>query len=751
MGNVADDKFEAYYTEKLWTLIPPFYREKDGLADNPGVLRAIIEILARQAAILRRSADRLWDDEFIDLCDSWAVAYIGGLLGTRLVSALNLRGRRVDVAKTIYYRRRKGTLRVLEELISDIAGWEGKVVEEFRRLARTQHALDPKPNPYLGRFTDTPPGGWADLRRPRGAELAGSPFDEYFHAADVRQARGQDGRYNIPKIGFYLYRLPALRVSGVDPAPGPDNRAFTFDPSGRSVPLFMRRSRPENFDWDNWRSAREWELPMPMRCRVLGHAEYLVTEAVVLDLITNAGLSNAAAADLRKLRDILFPSEQRLRAALSALPSSAALLAPPVYQRMIQQALVQDCGKSVLLPSFVAPGSLEPKSVQVRAGGAVVPSDRTVSGNLSLFAAAAPNKRLVIDPELGRFLFLGVPPANPVKVDYYYGFSGPIGAGGYDRAAGLLAPTSSIPVGGGAIAAGQIDAGAPDVPGVTQIDDSSTYGPLASKTGIQNVIIQAKNLERPYVRLAANWVLDTGVHTGSFLTLEGLWLGASGNFSIILRGDYEKVTIRHCTLDPGAVDALGNPVPPVPVPLAVEGVVQHLIVDHSITGPIREQNNGSVEKVTFQDSIVQSIDPLVVAIDLPDTDATLLRATVFGALNFDKLYASEALLTGLATVSDTQDGCFRFGAALSGSRIPHPYESHFITDTKHFFSSRHFGQPGYAQLSESAPGYLFRGAENGSEIGAFSSLLNPIRFDSLRAKVDEFLPFGLIPVLIFET
>ena len=41
--------------------------------------------------------------------------------------------------------------------------------------------------------------------------------------------------------------------------------------------------------------------------------------------------------------------------------------------------------------------------------------------------------------------------------------------------------------------------------------------------------------------------------------------------------------------------------------------------------------------------------------------------------------------------------------------------------------------------------------ENGSEIGAFSSLLNPIRLDGLRAKVDEYMPFGLIPVFVFET
>jgi len=148
MGITPNDKFETYFTEKIWEMIPAFYREEDGLADNPGVLRALVEIIAKQAATLRRRNDHLWDDEFIDLCNSWVVPYLADLVGTRLVSALNLRGRRIDVAKTIYYRRRKGTVRVLEELISDITGWDGLVVEEFRRLARAWHGLDPKPGDF---------------------------------------------------------------------------------------------------------------------------------------------------------------------------------------------------------------------------------------------------------------------------------------------------------------------------------------------------------------------------------------------------------------------------------------------------------------------------------------------------------------------------------------------------------------------------------------------------------------------------
>ena len=93
----AQDNFERYYTEKIWEWIPPIYRDEDGLAANPDVLREIVSILAKQAAIARRSIDRLWEDPFIELCDDWAIPYIGDLVGTRLVHELNRRGRRVDV------------------------------------------------------------------------------------------------------------------------------------------------------------------------------------------------------------------------------------------------------------------------------------------------------------------------------------------------------------------------------------------------------------------------------------------------------------------------------------------------------------------------------------------------------------------------------------------------------------------------------------------------------------------------------
>jgi hypothetical protein len=207
MSILYNDDFNRYYSEKIWELIPAIYRHEDGLADPQDVLRSLVDVIAEQAGILREGQDRLWEDQFIDTCADWAVPYIAELLATRLLSVQNARGRRIDVAKTIYYRRRKGTPRILEELISDTSDWKGKMVESFKLLARTRHRLDPKPGAYAGRFTGTLPGGVADLRNPAGSELAAGPFDEYFYTPDIRKPKGKDGRYGISKLNFHIYKL----------------------------------------------------------------------------------------------------------------------------------------------------------------------------------------------------------------------------------------------------------------------------------------------------------------------------------------------------------------------------------------------------------------------------------------------------------------------------------------------------------------------------------------------------------------
>ncbi len=125
--------------------------------------------------------------------------------------------------------------------------------------------------------------------------------------------------------------------------------------------------------------------------------------------------------------------------------------------------------------------------------------------------------------------------------------------------------------------------------------------------------------------------------------------------------------------------------------------------------------------------------------------------TVIGQMHVHQVEASELLCTDTITVDDLQSGCVRFSAFPPDSQVPRAFRSQALTNSGSLFSSTRFGDSGYAQLSSVAPDEIVRGGENGTEIGAFNTLLNPIKLDSLRAKVDEFLPFGLIPLFITET
>ena len=500
----------------------------------------------------------------------------------------------------------------------------------------------------------------------------------------------------------------------------------------------MPRQRPEN--WDDWRTAKEWELPAPISCRLLGHGEYVITEALAQNLESNFGVTHAVADKLRAFKNFHFPGEARLKQMLELL-NEPSLINATVYREILSKSLISDCGKAALLPEAI--------SVEESPDAPLAPEDIS-SGELSQWPIADPGKRLVIDPERGRLQFFNLPPDTGSTVTYYYGFAGEIGAGTYSRPEVELREPTAMPNLKAENSSGTILEDRIDDDGVSQIDDSATYQGIDDKLQVQNLILQAANQQRPYIRLTRNWILRTTPDADARLLLDGLWLGSNGYYAIILRGDYEEVIISHTTFDPGGDnDVNGNPV--WPVPLIIEAQIETLIIDSSIMGRIVTQNDGIVENLKVRDSIIDDTDSGQTAIQLAQGEVELKGVTVFGKVDVNRLWASEALITGLVDVTDTQEGCFRFSAAPEGSRLPRQYESHILNDAVHIFTSRNFGQPGYGQLSKTASPELYRGAENGSEIGAFSSLINPIKSNSLKAKVDEYMPFGLIPIFIQET
>jgi len=773
---VARDDYREYLQRKLWQWLPAIYRELDAL-EGGDALRAFTRALAQQAAFTKRNQDRVWDDAYPELASDWAIPYIAKLVATRLVSALNLRGRRVDVAKTIYYRRRKGTLAVLEQLISDMTGWDGKVVEEFRRLARAHHGLDGLPR--IGRLTHTPEGGFADLRSVRGSRLSGDAFDEFHYTPDARRPQGLTGRRGIPKLSFHEFRLHPVHFTGVQPRrvknfPGSVD-GFTFDPSGRDIALFStdvshpsgERAPDAQSNWSDWRSAQEWQLPRPIPCRLLAEAIYEIGDAQIgwirtTALIPTQPQRDAAADDLRKIAGERFIGRAAFVRLLQGLPSAAVTTLPGVLVELLMRALVPDCGSAALLPngSDVAswPGPIVPNESSVDQPALAVnfvgtpPIARSATRAARLDNFKLPpgvTGPLFIEPRRGRMLLDHAPfGAAAARVDYHVGMLAPIGAGAFAREIDDAAPTTLWQN-------GAFGTGTP-ANGIAQIQDSLNYVTPPDQLAVVDCTVRAAEQQRPYVILdGANWRFGAAGAGNALLRLDGLWVGARQTRVVRLSGNFERVRLRYTTFDPGGVDAIGATLPPVI--LVVAGFVEKLVIDGCMLAGIRLAGaNASVERIVIRDSIVHARKAGMVAINVPTATVRMARTTLIApsldalALRVEELDATDSLIAGVAKVANTQAGCFRFSARAPGSIVPHPYHAYIVDDMARLFASLRFGSYHYAQLGPVAPKDVARGAENGSEIGAFCGAIVPIKQDSLATKVDEYMPFGRLPNYIIE-
>jgi hypothetical protein len=767
------DHYEAYYADKLWNLLPAVYRALDTDQFNTnGPLRELINRIGAQAATVRRSIDRMWEDQSIETCDDWVIPYIADLLATNLVSSLDARSQRVDVSKTIYYRRRKGTLAILEEIASEITGWNAKVVEFFRRLGRTRHGLDPaiglasindpdvallqQAEGLVGPLTGTGIGGLADLRNVYGASKAGTAFDEFYHTADFRLGQGEVGWYSIPRLGVFLWRLQSFTVPQTTPVKStkcPDQLAF--DPTGRNVPLFAVPARSYG---DTWTSPAEWQLPTPISASLLQPALGQDPAYVLYDAIDSS------------------------------------------------DSLVTANALGVYRPA--SPGYALVPAAECTAD----PADLAGTG-FSSPPASAPQPLFLIDPAHGLLVAGSRAPAGDLRVTYTYGFSSTLGAGPYDRRPVRTAPPLPAPpakrCGGGALTG----SGAIPPEGTLTIEDSLTYTDIDLVQVDGCLTVCAANEERPVIRLAptaGGWTeIVLKGSTGSALVLDGLFVSGA---DVVLAGTFDSVTLTCCTLDPGSVappssgPAASGPPPIfatsadgrdlVPTRLWIEGQIGTLTLARCITGPIRTRSGGQVETLTVSDSIIQAIptsasgpiaaravkdrsgleqelqsplDPVAALADLAlgftDGDIDLSRCTVLGRVVVHRLQASECILDDLVEVDDTQHGCVRFTACSVGSVVPRQYESVQIAQGASLFTSTDFGQPGYGQLlptvdaaiipaagpASPAVPTIAAGAQNGSEMGAFASDLNPIKVRGLLIKYQEYMPAGLVPVLIYVT
>ena len=248
----------------LFDLIPAIYRLRDASQGSP--LQALLRVIAEQAGVLEQDIAKLYENWFIETCDDWAVPYIGALVGYSPISigpAPGTGGRalareritvpRREVANTIRFRRRKGTLSVLEDLAQAIAGWPARAVEFYRLLGVTQNI-----NCLRMDRSRT-----AELRDGDALDDLGTAFDEVARTVDVRRINSKHahGRFNIPEVGVFVWRLRAYPVTEA-PAYCYEEKSpncFLFSALGNDTPLFVN---PEA-------SGADPKLPMPITRRAM--------------------------------------------------------------------------------------------------------------------------------------------------------------------------------------------------------------------------------------------------------------------------------------------------------------------------------------------------------------------------------------------------------------------------------------------------------------------------------------------------
>jgi hypothetical protein len=714
--------------ETLYNLLPAIYRTRDAVQGWP--LRALLGLIETQVVALEGDIERLYDNWFIETCDEWAVPYIGDLLDVRQLRPIPtdagssaLFTRRGYVANTLAYRRAKGTRGLLEKLAQDVAGWPCVAVEFFQLLATTQNVNHVRP---ANRRT-------VCVRDPVALELVGGPFETAAHTLEVRRAAGERGRYNVPSVGLYLWRLSAEvleDVAAVTDAGGGER--WRMNPLGADLRLFNRRHTSSSFDARN----QEPSVPGPLR-RLAFHA------------------------DLEAVRQAL---------AETGTPGPSSYLGddPAVIVRLASEAEPIPAAQIAIcnLDDWKLP---PPQRQYTRKDGTTV--------NLPI--------RVALDPETGRIAFpAGTTPAA-VRASLSYGFAGPIGGGTFSRTLSALGDRALYTVAGGGGALGaRLATWAVDQPdeALVEIQDSLTYD-LPSALSVPadlKLEIRAASSQRPLIAAAAPatpWKI--GLAHQSVLRLDGVAIAAG--LEVAGTGD-AMLAIADATLVPGlAQTPTGDPAQPGSASVigTETGGTLTVEIQRSIVGAIRLPLEDPTSSIVSESAVVLA-DSIVDGTGGPDKaiiagSATIDRSTVFGASAFTVLsYASDSLFTAPVTVDRTQEGCCRFSFLPDGSKVPRAYRCQprlafkdtlaiadpmareaaqraILSRVQPSFSSERYGDPGYAQLDRGCTLELRLGAEDESEMGAFHFLHQPQREANLRAAVDEYLRFGLEAGLFFVT
>lgn len=723
--------------DRLLNLLPTIYRLRDD--EQGGPLGALLAVLNEQVDVVDRDIAQLYDDWFIETCASWVVPYIGDLVGYRPVAEAGLPARdatpegrlrnqalesRREVANTVAYRRRRGTLALLELLAGDVAGWPARAVEFYRLVVWAQHmALQRR-----GR------AGTASLTDAAALDLCDGAFDCLPRTVDLRAPDSAltRGRYNVPSVGLFVWRLRPYSITRTLAycREQDGEGCYTFSVLGNDAPLFTK-PQPEATPTH---IAEEINVPAPIRRLAL--ARDLPAGA----LYYGAGRSFQIWAG---------------RAEETA-PTAKNLIQP-------DRLIAADLDRWFYQPpeGHVAVDPVRGRFAFAR--GEAPEGDVWVSYHYGMSADLGGGEyhRRLTAPPGAKLYHVSQQGSQP---GWFATLASALGAWRTDK------PTHAV--------IEIMDSGVYTEALEIRLREGQSLQ-IRAANGVRPVL---RFLDQQTARVDS--LATSGAGAGGRLTFHGLLVAGRG---LTLSGELACVTIRHCTLVPGwDLESDCTPKAPQKPSIAVHRFRGRLQIDHSIVGALHlfadEVRQDPID-LSISDSVVDATVPTLPAIAAPPgrwahASLTLVRSTVIGAVDVHAIALAEnAIVLGPVHVARRQTGCVRFCFVPRASRTPRRFQCQpdlaeaaaeaalrkAASDAKlpvpaeaaiqaarlaaaravsPLFVSLRYGAPTYAQLADGCAVEIRRGADDESELGAFHDLFQPQREAVLQARLDESIPAG---------
>jgi len=680
----------SFDKKRLYELLPAIYRIRDNEQGKP--LEALLSVIAEQIAVMEEDLDQLYDDQFIETCAEWVVPYIGDLIGYRSFHGVTpvVSSPRAEVANTIDYRRRKGTVAMLQKLARDVTGWDAHVVEFFKLLATTQYMNHLRPENLC-----TP-----DMHRWESLELLNTPFDSLAHTADVRHIASGRGRYNIPNIGIFLWRLGSYSLT-YSPAIKLDDRRYLFSPLGNNMRLF---NLPRT-DKDTVLS-----VPMPISRSMLDKYldDYYGADKSLLLNVDGKDIQQDPNQLSQKLSDLISVCD------LSDLKDSVGKITGWAHMPQDKIAIDPVLGRIAFPENQPAPANVSATfhyGFSANMGGGEY--DRANSFNLLLQPVEkVPSQHLTIQEALNALPGSG----GVVEID---------NSGRYEEKL-VIHATGSI----------ELRAVNMFRPSLIMVEELQISGDEGSEVVLNGLLISGNPLrvvetsdrkKLQYLRLH-HCTLVPGISLSTDGTSEH-----PSQPNLIIETTDTIVEIDHCIIG-GLRVAEGASVVRITNSIvdATEGSnVAYSALDEKGPGGLLHVEKSTIIGKVHTEMLELASNTIFLA-HLADNDA------------WESPVRAER----------RQQGCTRFSYVSKGSQLPRRYYCQPENDSQAArvypqFTSLRYGDAGYCQLSQRCAKEIRKGADDEAEMGAFHDLDQPQRETDLRVRLDEYLRFRLEGGIIY--